>query len=91
MKCLYGVVRVCTDKYGVCMDMRSQARRVAANVAAAISGLPLASVAEAADMHEDDLMSRLNGDEDFTVNDRVRVGGFLRSPAARFMEGVATC
>lgn len=63
-------------------------RRVAANVAALTSNHPLTTVAQAADMHEEDLNERLHGDTPFTVNDLVRVGGFLRIPAARFMEGL---
>lgn len=69
------------------MDIRSE-RRVAANVATLISPYPLTTVAQAADMHEEDLTARLNGDESFTVNDLVRVGGFLRLSPARFMEGL---
>ena len=63
-------------------------RRVAANVAALISNHSLTTVAQAADMHEEDLDARLNGDAPFTVNDLVRVGGFLRVSPARFMEGL---
>ena len=75
------------------MDITKPRRRVAANVAAALSAAntPLGTVAEAADMREVDLESRLNGDADFTVNDLMRVGGFLRVAPARFMEGTATC
>jgi len=71
------------------METDPEARRVTANVRAAIHAHPasLASIAEAADMGEVDLQSRLNGDVDFTVNDLVRVGGFLRSRPALFMEG----
>lgn len=65
---------------------------MAANVAAAISNnnFSLDTVAQAADIHVVDLESRLE-DGDFTVNDLVRVGGFLRIPVARFMEGTAAC
>ena len=45
----------------------------------------------AADMREEDLKARLNGDTAFTVNDLVRVGGFLRLSPARFMEGLHAC
>ncbi len=71
------------------MDIPTAARRVTANVRAAVLAhpAPLASIAQAADMGEVDLQSRLNGDEDFTVNDLIRVGGFLRSEPADFMEG----
>jgi len=71
------------------MDINLRARRVAGNVRAAVLAhpAPLASIAEAADMAEVDLQSRLNGDADFTVNDLVRVGGFLRCSPAVFMEG----
>ena len=66
-------------------------RRVAANVAAHTSAYPLTTVAQAADMREEDLKARLNGDTPFTVNDLVRVGGFLRLSPARFMEGLHAC
>ncbi|RLK47653.1 hypothetical protein [Microbacterium telephonicum] len=69
------------------MDINSE-RRVAANVAALISTHPLTTVAQAADMREEDLNARLHGHASFTVNDLVRVGGFLRLPAAQFMEGL---
>lgn len=69
------------------MDIHSE-RRVAANIATLISPYPLTTVAQAADMREEDLNARLNGDASFTVNDLVRVGGFLRLSPARFMEGL---
>ncbi|WP_405373352.1 MULTISPECIES: hypothetical protein [unclassified Microbacterium] len=71
------------------MDITPGSRRVADNVRAAIHSHPasLASIAQAADMREVDLQSRLNGDTDFTVNDLVRVGGFLRCAPADLMEG----
>lgn len=61
---------------------------MAANVAALIARHPLTTVAQAADMREEDLDARLTGDASFTVNDLVRVGGFLRVSPARFMEGL---
>ncbi|QOC26083.1 hypothetical protein [Microbacterium hominis] len=72
------------------MDTNSE-RRVAANIAALISPYPLTTVAQAADMREEDLNARLHGDAPFTVNDLVRVGGFLRISPARFMEGLHAC
>lgn len=75
------------------MDINKGARRVADNVRSAISShtAPLAMVAEAADMREVDLIARLNGDADFTVNDLMRVGGFLRTRPAAFMKGASAC
>lgn len=69
------------------MDKNSE-RRVAGNVAALIAHHPLTTVAQAADMREEDLDARLKGVASFTVNDLVRVGGFLRVSPARFMEGL---
>ena len=74
--------------YRVCMDIRKAAARVATNVRTAATAHPLTTVAQAADMQEVDLNARLQGDEDFTVNDLLRVGGFLRVRPAAFMEGV---
>lgn len=73
------------------MDINSGARRVADNVSAAIAAHPatLATVAHAADIDQDDLSARLHGGAALTVNDLIRVGGFLRIRPARFMEGAA--
>lgn len=86
---LYGLVHTRTDVHTVPMDISTGTRRVKDNVRTAVLSHPasLASIAEAADMPEVDLKSRLSGDEDLTVNDLVRVGGFLRCAPALFLEG----
>lgn len=73
------------------MERRTPTETVAANVRAALdssSETPL-SLAAATDMHISDLESRLNGTTPFTAPELVCVGGFLHSPIATLMKGVA--
>lgn len=70
------------------MSRRTQI--IAQNVSAAITNAqaPLALVAEAAHLPEEELNARLHGVTAFTVPELVEVGGFLRLRASQFLEGV---
>ena len=63
------------------------ARRV--TLAMREAGSDVHSVAQAADITTAQLEDRLNGRVDFQLDELVRVGGFLRTPATRFMEVAA--
>lgn len=63
------------------------ARRV--NLAISEAGVGAISVAQAADITTSELEDRLEGRADFLPVELVRVGGFLRIPATRFMEVAA--
>lgn len=63
------------------------ARRV--NSAIRDAGVDATTVAQAADITTHDLNDRLTGRVDFQIDELVRVGGFLRIPATRFMEVTA--
>ena len=63
------------------------ARRV--NLAIREAGYDAHSVAQAADITTSELEDRLSGRVDFQLGELVRVGGFLRTPAHRFMEEAA--
>ncbi|WP_300345201.1 hypothetical protein [Nesterenkonia sp.] len=47
------------------------------------------SVAEAADITDLEMVDRLNGRADFTLEELVRVGGFLRIPAPDLIKEAA--
>lgn len=63
------------------------ARRVVLAIREA--GSDVLSVAQAADITIPELEDRLSGRVDFQLDELVRVGGFLRIPATRFMEVAA--
>lgn len=63
------------------------ARRV--NLAISEAGSDVHSVAQAADITTHELEDRLSGRVEFQPDELVRVGGFLRIPATRFMEVAA--
>ncbi|MDH5134989.1 MULTISPECIES: hypothetical protein [unclassified Microbacterium] len=63
------------------------ARRV--DLAIREAGSDVMSVAQAADITAHQLEDRLSGRVDFQLDELVRVGGFLRIPAERFMEEAA--
>ena len=63
------------------------ARRV--NLAIREAGCDVQSVAQAADITTIELSARLQGRVEFRPDELVRVGGFLRIPAERFMEEAA--
>lgn len=63
------------------------ARRV--TLAIREAGVDASSVARAADITTSDLEERLHGRVDFQLDELVRVGGFLRIPATRFLEVAA--
>lgn len=72
------------------MNRRRAAEAVAANLRTAIESAnqPINTVAQAADMTTTELSNRLQGREEITLGDLVRVGGFLRIPAHELMTGV---
>lgn len=73
------------------MDRQATGIGIARRVDLAISeaGLDLNTVAQAADITTPELEDRLSGRVDFQLDELVRVGGFLRTPATRFMEEAA--
>jgi hypothetical protein len=73
------------------MDQNVATGLVGARVSAAlrVAGVSVRTLSEATDIPISELESRLSGDTDFTISELVSVGGFLRSPANTFLEGVA--
>lgn len=73
------------------MDRNPITLAVARRVTLAISeaGSDVHSVAQAADITDSQMEDRLNGRVEFRLDELVRVGGFLRIPATRFMEVAA--
>lgn len=63
------------------------ARRV--NLAISEAGYDVHTVAQAADITPVELDDRLHGRAEFKLDELVRVGGFLRIPATRFLEVAA--
>lgn len=63
------------------------ARRV--NLAISEAGYDVHTVAQAADITAVEMDDRLQGRVDFQLDELVRVGGFLRIPANRFLEVAA--
>lgn len=73
------------------MDRQATGIGIARRVDLAISeaGFDLNTVAQAADITTPELEDRLSGRVDFQLDELVRVGGLLRTPATRFMEEAA--
>jgi len=63
------------------------ARRVSSTIISV--GSDVRSVAQAADMTDLELSSRLSGSVEFQLDELVRVGGFLRVPVTRFFKEAA--
>lgn len=63
------------------------ARRV--HLAICEAGVDAHSVAVAANITDSDLEDRLNGRAAFQIDELVRVGGFLRTPATHFIKEAA--
>jgi hypothetical protein len=63
------------------------ARRVSSAIISV--GSDVHSVAQAADMTDLELSSRLSGSVEFQLDELVRVGGFLRTPVTNFFKEAA--
>ncbi len=69
-------------------DHMAQRRNpVAENVRTAAAGIPIDTLASAADTDPETLTARLEGRDELTVADLIGVGGFLRTHPATFLEG----
>lgn len=69
------------------MDLFRRAAKTADNVREAVAGIPLDTLASAADTDPDALNARLNGRDELNVADLVGVGGFLHVHPNVFLRG----
>lgn len=67
------------------MDASRRAAQVARNCREAASGVPIATLAQAADTDEDALAARLDGRDEINVADLIGVGGYLRINPTDFL------